>query len=42
MATEELTVMVTKLKRSYDASGWRRQARAHRLAMVLAAHDLCP
>jgi AcrR family transcriptional regulator len=32
--------MVTEVKRSYDASGRREQARARRLAMVLAARDL--
>jgi AcrR family transcriptional regulator len=31
---------VTKVKRSYDASGRREQARARRLAVVLAARDL--
>jgi hypothetical protein len=41
-ATEELTVMVTDVKRSCDASGQRQQARARRLAVVLAAYDLCP
>jgi hypothetical protein len=41
-ATEELTVMMTEVKRSYDASGQRQQARARRLAVVLAAaHDMC-
>jgi hypothetical protein len=41
-ATEELTVMVTEVKRSYDAARQRQQARACRLAVVLAAHALCP
>src|SRR5215469_1060583 len=31
---------VTEVKRSYDASGRREQARARRLAVVLAARDL--
>ena len=31
---------MTKVKRSYDASGRRAQARARRLAVVLAARDL--
>jgi len=31
---------VTKVKRSYDASGRRAQARARRLAVILAARDL--
>jgi len=31
---------MTKVKRSYDASGRREQARARRLAVVLAARDL--
>ena len=31
---------MTEVKRSYDASGRRAQARARRLAMVLAARDL--
>jgi len=31
---------MTEVKRSYDASGRRAQARARRLAVVLAAHDL--
>jgi AcrR family transcriptional regulator len=31
---------VTKVKRSYDASGRREQARARRLGVVLAARDL--
>jgi AcrR family transcriptional regulator len=31
---------VTKVKRSYDASGRREQARARRLAVVLAAREL--
>jgi AcrR family transcriptional regulator len=31
---------VSKVKRSYDASGRREQARARRLAVVLAARDL--
>jgi hypothetical protein len=41
-ATEELTVMVAEVERSYDASGQRQQARSRRLAVVLAAHALCP
>jgi AcrR family transcriptional regulator len=32
--------MVTKVKRSYDASGRRERARARRMAVVLAARDL--
>jgi AcrR family transcriptional regulator len=35
-----LELRVTKVKRSYDASGRREQARARRLAVVLAARDL--
>jgi AcrR family transcriptional regulator len=31
---------VTEVKRSYDASGRREQARARRLGVVLAARDL--
>src|SRR4029453_9736862 len=31
---------MTEVKRSYDASGRREQARARRLAVVLAARDL--
>jgi hypothetical protein len=41
--TEELTVMMTEVKRFYDAPGQRQRARASRLAVVLAAaHDMCP
>jgi AcrR family transcriptional regulator len=35
-----LEPVVTEVKRSYDASGRREQARARRLAVVLAARDL--
>jgi AcrR family transcriptional regulator len=35
-----LELAVTEVKRSYDASGRREQARARRLAVVLAARDL--
>jgi AcrR family transcriptional regulator len=35
-----LEPVVTEVKRSYDASGRREQARARRLALVLAARDL--
>jgi AcrR family transcriptional regulator len=35
-----LELPVTEVKRSYDASGRREQARARRLAVVLAARDL--
>jgi AcrR family transcriptional regulator len=35
-----LEPQVTEVKRSYDASGRREQARARRLAVVLAARDL--
>jgi AcrR family transcriptional regulator len=35
-----LELKMTEVKRSYDASGRREQARARRLAVVLAARDL--
>jgi AcrR family transcriptional regulator len=35
-----MVVRMTTVKRSYDASGRREQARARRLAVVLAARDL--